>query len=78
MSPSSWITRTEVIETHPPRTGEQIEITRFRIGDLEVVEFDATAYGGKGGWFTTKGHAVNEKAILHWRPRFPKTVKNVS
>lgn len=59
----------------PPKDGTWLQVSDG-ISKVRTIQFDATAFGGKGGWFTKQGHGAkgpDEKHGWKWAfvPAFP-------
>ncbi len=66
--PVPWITvLLSRPDTMPPRDGEWAEVLLFGKLQSMAARYDATAYGGKGGWFNGRDHALKEVDIFQWR-----------
>jgi hypothetical protein len=59
-----WNTVSDVEATHPPKDGTWVTAYNA-LKHEDVMQFDQTAFGGKGGWFDKKGHA--KQAPKMWR-----------
>ncbi len=55
-------------ETHPPRDGTTIKALFMGQVDDRFISFDASAWGGRGGWFDRRGRAYDEKQLVLWEP----------
>lgn len=50
-----------------PMDGTWIE--SWNENGCRIIQYDSTAFGGKGGWFNQKGHATKGPDLLFgWKP----------